>query len=98
MTGQNFEDEGELIYNPITHLISGKIKRYKPEDQNKRKWKCIGCMVGDTLALIYYSHKGHSAGSALLRHYYEDEYRGNYLRFDYGTNKIDQQNIILKKI
>ena len=97
ITEQDFEDEGELSYNSFTHMISGTINRIKPDNQNKRKWKCFGCVVGDTFALIYYSHRGHSAGCALLRHYYESEYRGKYLRFDYGTGKIDQKAITLIK-
>lgn len=95
VTEQNFEDESKLTYNSSTHLITGHIIRMKPENQKNRKWKCIGCVVGDTMTMIYYSR--HSAGCALFRHHYEDSYEGYYLRFDYGKRLIEKQSVRLEK-
>ncbi len=97
-TEQNFEDIEDLVYDPSTHLLRGEIQRIKPEAQNTRKWYCIGCAVGETMVMIYFSQQGHSAGCALLRHHHDKQYRGYYLRFNYGPKEIDKQSVILEKL
>lgn len=36
-----------LKYNEYTHMLSGSIKRIEPDDKKNRKWKVIGCVVGE---------------------------------------------------
>lgn len=96
-TEQGFADNVDLKYDEQKHLLSGTIERIEPENQKHRRWRCIGCVVGESILLIYYSHSKNSAGCALLRHYHEAIYRGYYLRYDYGSRSINKVAMTLKK-
>ena len=91
-------DTLELVYDASTGLIKGSINRLLPEDQAQRKWNCNGCVVGDSIVIQYYSHKMRSAGCGLFRHYKGLIYRGSYLRYDYGTKKIDCIKVEMQKV
>lgn len=98
ITEQDSIDIIQLSYDERTHLLSGNIKRIEPQHQTKRKWRCIGCVVGESILLIYYSHVSLSAGCGLLRHYRDTTYKGFYLRYNYGTRVIDKIEMEVKKI
>lgn len=97
-TEQNFVDIITLKYNEYTHMLSGSIKRIEPDDQKNRKWKVIGCVVGENILMIYYSHSSNSAGCSLVRHYKDTTYKGYYLRYNYGTKSIDKMEMKLEKM
>lgn len=98
VTEQGFIDIIQLNYNEHTHLLSGIINRREPESSSRRKWRCIGCVVGESMLLIYYSHAAHSAGCGLVRHYRDEIYKGFYLRYNYGPRIIDKKEMTLEKI
>ena len=98
ITEQGFVDIIELTYNERSHLLSGNIKRIEPQSHERRKWRCIGCVVGESILLIYYSHASHSAGCGLVRNYRELIYKGFYLRYDYGPRLIDKKELTIEKI
>ena len=98
VTEQGFIDIIQLKYNERSHLLSGTIKRCAPENALHRKWRCIGCVVGESMLLIYYSHAAHSAGCGLVRHYRDEIYKGFYLRYNYGTRTIDKMEMTIEKI
>ncbi|MBO4996995.1 MAG: DUF4062 domain-containing protein [Lachnospira sp.] len=98
ITEQGFIDIIQLNYNEYSHILSGSIKRHSPERLANRKWHCIGCVVGESILLIYYSHATHSAGCGLVRHYCDEIYKGFYLRYNYGTHTIDKVDMSLEKL
>lgn len=95
--GEGAIDSITLKYNPKDQMIGGEIKGCDPKDK-RRKWKCFGCVVGESLLLTYYSHERRSAGCGLLRVYKDNQYFGNYLRYNYGTNEIDNIALEMEKI
>lgn len=97
-TEQGYVDLIKLKYDEKSHLLSGDIIRVVPENEPHRKWHGIGCVVGESLLMIYYSHSINSAGCALLRHYRNTTYKGYYLRYNYGTRVIDKMEIYVEKI
>lgn len=98
VTEKGFIDIIQLNYSEHSHLLSGIIKRREPESSSHRKWRCIGCVVGESMLLIYYSHAAHSAGCGLVRHYRDQIYKGFYLRYNYGTRIIDKTEMAIEKI
>lgn len=97
-TEQGFVDLIKINYDEKSHLLSGNIIRVEPENESHRKWNCLGCVVGESLLMIYYSHSINSAGCALVRHYRNTTYKGYYLRYSYSTRVIDKLEMILEKI
>lgn len=98
VTEQGFIDIIQLVYNEHSHLLSGNIERSVPESRGRCKWHCIGCVVGESILLIYYSHASHSAGCGLVRHYRESTYKGFYLRYDYSQRSIEKKEMMIEKI
>lgn len=86
-----------FVYDANSGAITGTIKRVFPEDQAGRFWQCDGCVVGESIALLYYSHRMRSMGCGLLRHYRDLIYRGYYLRYNYGTKAIDCITMMIQK-
>lgn len=98
VTEQGFVDIIQLIYSEHSHLLSGNIERSVPKSSRRCKWHCIGCVVGESILLIYYSHASHSAGCGLVRHYRESTYKGFYLRYDYSQRIIEKKEMMIEKI
>lgn len=98
VTEQGFIDIIQLIYSEHSHLLSGNIEGSMPESRERCKWHCIGCVVGESILLIYYSHASHSAGCGLVRHYRESTYKGFYLRYDYSQRIIEKKEMMIEKI
>lgn len=96
-TEQGYVDIINLTYNENKRILSGDIVRIAPEN-SQRKWSCMGCIVGESILLIYYSHARNSAGCTLLRHKRDRIYTGYYLRYNYGTHVIDKKEVTFEKI
>lgn len=92
------EDILNLYYDGYTGMIRGIIDRITPEDQNQRKWNCIGCVVGESIVIMYYSQQMRSVGCGLVRHYHNLLYKGSYLRYNYGTRKIECIKLTMQKV
>ena len=78
--------------------FKGTITREKPIDQNTRKWNCSGCVVGESMVILYESQSSYSAGCALLRHYRDSIYKGYYLRYNFQSKEIEKKELTLNKL
>lgn len=97
-TEEGFVDVINLRYYEGSQILLGDITRIKPDNQTHRKWDLIGCVVGESIMMIYYSHSTNSAGCSLVRHYRDTTYKGYYLRYNYETKSIDKMRMVFEKI
>ena len=98
VTEQLFVDYLFISYPNDSPYFMGKIVRQEPASQKGRNWNCVGCLVGESMIIMYESQVGYSAGCALVRHYRDSSYKGSYLRFNYKTKVIDRKDLTIEKV